>query len=205
MLPPADGEDEVWLITVELDLAAFEEPDKVCTAFSLARRYGNLEVFNPLSEDRHFIRVEATGEFLSVRRRSPRCPFYMLSTQLPLHVSTCVVSQNTAKATLICGGHGLRQLRERLAALGARYRVLRAKRLGPRGAMGATRKQWLALLTAFHMGYFDTPARAGIREVAAALGKSPSTVSELLKRGLRNIVAAQLLTAREEELAPRAA
>lgn len=203
MRPPQDGGGDVWLLTLELDLMKYDRPEEVCTALALARRLGNLEVINPLSDELHYIRLESTGEVLSVRRRSPQCPFYRLSLQVPLHVSSCVVSSSKATATLLCGRAALSSLKQRLDALGAPYRVLRARKLRAGRELGASRKQWMALLAAFQMGYFDTPSRASLREVAAALGKSPSTVSELLKRALRNILANELLRLQEKQLEAR--
>ena len=45
-----------------------------------------------------------------------------------------------------------------------------------------TRRQSLALRTAFRMGYYEFPRRVGLRALAEAMGVSRSTVSEILRR-----------------------
>lgn len=65
--------------------------------------------------------------------------------------------------------------------------LLRVGGVAPESEM--TSRQERAVETAFRMGYFDHPRRAGLREVAAALGVSRSTTLELLRRGLTKVLA----------------
>ena len=65
--------------------------------------------------------------------------------------------------------------------------LLRVGGIAPEAEM--TSRQERAVETAFRMGYFDHPRRAGLREVAVALGVSRSTTLELLRRGLTKVLA----------------
>jgi len=52
-----------------------------------------------------------------------------------------------------------------------------------------TVKQEIAVATAFQIGYFDFPRRAGLPALARILGVRPSTAQEHLRRGLAKILA----------------
>jgi hypothetical protein len=56
-----------------------------------------------------------------------------------------------------------------------------------RGLRDLTARQELAVGTAFALGYFDTPRRAQLKDVAKALGVSRAAVMENLRRALRNL------------------
>jgi hypothetical protein len=56
-----------------------------------------------------------------------------------------------------------------------------------RGGPDLTARQELAVGTAFALGYYDTPRRAQLQDVAKALGVSRSTAMENLRRGMRKL------------------
>lgn len=64
--------------------------------------------------------------------------------------------------------------------------ILRVGGLAPETEL--TTRQERAVETAFRMGYFDHPRKAGLAEVAKVLGVSRSTTLELLRRGLTKVL-----------------
>jgi len=44
------------------------------------------------------------------------------------------------------------------------------------------------LRLAHGMGYFETPKKTRIRDIAARLGKSPSTVNEIIQRAEKKVI-----------------
>ena len=77
-----------------------------------------------------------------------------------------------------------------LLRLGVSVKVIKVIRLKPNA--GLTQKQFEALRTAYSMGYYDFPRRAGIKDVADKLGLSVSTTTELLRRAEKRLVEAYL-------------
>jgi predicted DNA binding protein len=58
----------------------------------------------------------------------------------------------------------------------------------PESEMGLTERQMKALKAAVELGYFDTPRRASIKDVAAALRVSPSTAVEHLRKAEKKVL-----------------
>ena len=56
-----------------------------------------------------------------------------------------------------------------------------------RGGHDLTARQELAVGTAFALGYYDTPRRAQLKDVAKALGVTRATAMENLRRGMRKL------------------
>jgi len=56
------------------------------------------------------------------------------------------------------------------------------------GRASLTSRQESVLLSALRMGYFDTPRGVRTRDLAELLGVSPATLTELLRRALRNLI-----------------
>jgi len=59
---------------------------------------------------------------------------------------------------------------------------------GPNSEVGLTERQMRTLKTAVEMGYFDTPRRASIKDVALALKVSPSTAVEHLRKAEKKVL-----------------
>ncbi len=51
-----------------------------------------------------------------------------------------------------------------------------------------TMRQEEIVRKAFEMGYYDYPKRTTVREMAALMKVAPSTLTEILQRGERNII-----------------
>lgn len=56
-------------------------------------------------------------------------------------------------------------------------------------ASGLTARQEQVVYLAFRLGYFDYPRKISLQELGRILGVKESTLSEILRRGLKNIVA----------------
>lgn len=80
----------------------------------------------------------------------------------------------------------LARLTERLQDMGCQVKVLRVSQVEDDAAM--TRRQEEIVRKAFEMGYYDYPKRTTIRDMATALKVAPSTLTEILQRGERNII-----------------
>lgn len=66
------------------------------------------------------------------------------------------------------------------------------------GSYGLTDEQEAALLIAYERGYFSEPRDVSLDEVAGEMGLSSTAMSGRLRRGMRNLIAATLVT-REDE------
>lgn len=65
--------------------------------------------------------------------------------------------------------------------------ILRVRKL--RLERKLTARQEVALETAVRLGYYEVPRRAGLGDVAKALGVSRATAMEILRRGVQNLTA----------------
>jgi predicted DNA binding protein len=52
-----------------------------------------------------------------------------------------------------------------------------------------TPTQEYVLLLAFEMGYFNYPRKVTLKELSKALNMSPSTLNEILRRAIKNLIA----------------
>ena len=87
--------------------------------------------------------------------------------------------------------------REYLSEQESSYRLLDLEEsVAPTHEMGAVSgAQRAALVTAVEKGYFDVPRNATVEDVAQELGISQQAASERLRRGVKNLVRASLITA----------
>ena len=51
-----------------------------------------------------------------------------------------------------------------------------------------TEKEERVLKIAYDMGYFEVPKKTGVRKIAKDLGKSPSTINEIIRRAEKKIM-----------------
>ena len=72
-------------------------------------------------------------------------------------------------------------------------RLYEASRTGEGGAYGLTPKQYEAATRAWESGYFDSPRKATLSDVAADLGISTQALSDRLRRCQYNLVAETLM------------
>jgi len=77
-------------------------------------------------------------------------------------------------------------LSEKLQSMGCKVKVLRLATMEDDAAM--TMRQEEIVRKAFEMGYYDYPRRTTVREMAAQMKVAPSTLTEILQRGERNII-----------------
>jgi hypothetical protein len=102
--------------------------------------------------------------------------------ELPL-----TIDDGTAVVDLTASRERLSSLRDRLDALGLAFEVEYVKQV-----MNATdlltETQRELLVTAVEAGYYDTPRRSTLTDLADELGMAKSTVSETLHRGEERVV-----------------
>jgi predicted DNA binding protein len=77
-------------------------------------------------------------------------------------------------------------LSEKLQRMGCKVKVLRLAQVEDDAAM--TMRQEEIVRKAFEMGYYDYPRRTTVREMAVQMKVAPSTLTEILQRGERNII-----------------
>ncbi|NJE04621.1 transcriptional regulator [Thermococcus sp. M36] len=63
-----------------------------------------------------------------------------------------------------------------------------------------TPRQREVLIMAYRMGYFDSPRKVTLRELAAVLGLSPSTVKEHLRKGVKKVLEGFLSSGKKVEV-----
>ena len=68
-----------------------------------------------------------------------------------------------------------------------KFRVRRIRKFGLKGRV-LTERQEKVLWVALKMGFFDFPRKIEMRELAEILGIAPSTLSEILRRGIRRVL-----------------
>lgn len=74
-----------------------------------------------------------------------------------------------------------------LESLGFKLRILGMERYRRRSPI-LTEKQEAALWLALEAGFFEYPKKIGIRELSERLKVSPSTLSEIMRRGIRRLL-----------------
>lgn len=96
------------------------------------------------------------------------------------------------QATLIGDSEQVRLLLDTLERIGLRYRVvsLTDASFSPTSPINClTSKQQDAIALAFRLGYFDTPRRVSVDELACKLGLASSTLAVHLRRAERRLLA----------------
>jgi len=168
--------------------------DKCCCSSKLyvGDRGTPIECLNPALKGHHYIRFLNDGNVI-VKIPSPKaCPFSKIARELPIHIKNLIIFPKHALLIVIATKSSLRKLYKELNRFRDvfTFKIVETKNLSTerksRGAL--TNKQKLALITAYHIGYFNSSDKAKIREVAEALGRSQSTVSDLIRRGLKNLL-----------------
>lgn len=74
-----------------------------------------------------------------------------------------------------------------LESRGFKVRIVRVKRFVPTGKL-LTEKQEKVLWYALKTGFFDYPRRVNVVQLARALGIRPSTLSEIIRRGIKRLL-----------------
>jgi len=146
---------------------------------------------------------------ITVMARSDREVTVQFETTTPLLVRAAKragvpirmpVEIEAGEATLsVIGAHDrLPELGARFEELGLSYRIDRMSRVEPTDRT-LTDRQTEMVLTAVEHGYYDTPRRCTLTELAAEIGLAKSTVSETLHRAEEAVVKSLLATDAVEE------
>ena len=80
----------------------------------------------------------------------------------------------------------VKKLVSRLRKLGCKAELVRMSPLDEREAL--TKRQEEIILMAFEKGYFETPRKTKLKDLAKATGVSQATLSEILRKGQKRIV-----------------
>jgi predicted DNA binding protein len=119
---------------------------------------------------------------------TPVCPMYEA-----LSSTSCFLIGETAKSgylswDVIAESRGaIKALVGNFAEAGVSAEVLRAEKIN--GGRRLTERQEQILKQAYECGFFKSPKHTSVRELAAALGCSPSTFARLLKKAERKVLA----------------
>ena len=178
----------------EVSILILFNNDKCCCSSKLyiGDGGGPIECLNPALKGHHYIRFLNDGNVI-VKVPSPKaCPFSRIAQELPIHIKRLIIFPNQALLTVISTKSSLRKLYKSLNRFreAFTYKIVETKKLSTerRSKGPLTNKQKLALITAYHIGYFNSSDKAKIRQVAETLGRSQSTVSDLIRRGLKNLL-----------------
>jgi predicted DNA binding protein len=87
---------------------------------------------------------------------------------------------------LIATREALKRLSERLQSHGFDFKLKKIGKLTEEETL--TEKEDEILRYAIEKGYFETPKRVGVREIAKHFGISISTLSEILRRGQKKVI-----------------
>jgi predicted DNA binding protein len=87
---------------------------------------------------------------------------------------------------MISDRHDVRKLVSGLKELGCAAELTKLSRLDDREVLTARQEE--IMMMAFEQGYFETPFRAKLKDLARAIGVSQTTLSEILRKGQKRIV-----------------
>ena len=121
---------------------------------------------------------------LMVRRRCTVCRALLSHGAFVL--SGSIGGSRRAEFRFLVDPAGLKRLLRRLERLGVSFSVKRLKACRLEASLTEVQEQ--ALMDALREGFFDYPRRIGLSELARKLGVAPSTLSEVLRRGLRRVL-----------------
>lgn len=98
------------------------------------------------------------------------------------------IRDGVVELTMTTSSDRLSALGDRLEAAGLRYETRRVREAPGRGDDRLSERQREALLVAVERGYYETPRRASLTEVADAMGIAKATGSDLLHRAEGKLV-----------------
>jgi len=87
---------------------------------------------------------------------------------------------------LIAGGKSLADLVQRLKNYGCEVEIKSVKKIDRKNLL--TERQEEIVRTAFEKGYYDSPKKIRIKDLAEILNIAPSTLAEILQRGEKKII-----------------
>lgn len=130
-------------------------------------------------------RTIKNGEVWVESKSCSVCSF--LSSLSFVHINGCIVNgENMMQVTLIVPSlSDLRLLKHKLADSGLEYDIEETSSFAHKGM---TKRERDALEFALAKRYFDCQDRTSLTELAQSIGISPSSLSELLRRGTKKAV-----------------
>jgi predicted DNA binding protein len=107
--------------------------------------------------------------------------------------SGCFISSASSRASggvewrvILRRGQSVKPLLDGFASVGLDSRVAEVREV--ESANRTTSRQEEVLLASLAAGYFDYPRRVGVKKLAKLFGVAPSTLSETIRRGERNVL-----------------
>jgi len=161
------------------------DPEAVCEEMRAYDAVTDLAVFEA-EPDRRRIQIETTAAVLLRAIEGSGVPL-----ETPFEVRD---GEMTVEATV--PQHRLSELGERLDAFGIPFSVERISREVDSEELLTDRQRWL-LCEAIDRGYYDTPRRITLTELAEELDIAASTCSEVLHRAEERVVKKHVREARE--------
>lgn len=112
---------------------------------------------------------------------TPICPLYRSLTSTPCFLFRETMSRGYMLWDLVCESLGCaRTLARNLARKGASVSIVRLEKT--HDSRNLTDRQREVLEKAFELGYFESPHKTSIKDLAMVLGCSPSTVVRTIRR-----------------------
>jgi len=113
--------------------------------------------------------------------------FLIMQSQTGYFVGPAV-TENDCQITykLFMSGEGIPNFLQSLHENGVTYKIGEIAKMSPTRAL--TSKQERVMKTALELGYYDYPKRISTEDLSKAVGVSPSTASEILRRAERRII-----------------
>jgi len=113
--------------------------------------------------------------------------FLIMQSQTGYFVGPAV-TENNCQITyrLFMSGEGIPNFLQSLHENGVVYKIGEISKMSPTRAL--TPKQERVMKSALELGYYEYPKRISTEELSKAVGVSPSTVSEILRRAERRII-----------------
>lgn len=101
-----------------------------------------------------------------------------------------VIGKDRTTLSFLADAASEKRVYQLLKSLGIRFELKRRAALqgSTSAAGGLTARQREVLSLAWNLGYFDVPARVGLRKIAELTGLSRNSVSQHLRRALRHIL-----------------
>jgi predicted DNA binding protein len=97
------------------------------------------------------------------------------------------IGRRKATWTILGNQAGSNELLDSLEKRGIPFRLELKRKVGDRELLTARQEQ--VLFMAYERGYFDFPKKVGLRELAAVTGVKTATLTEILRRGQKKILA----------------
>ena len=181
-----------------------------CEIVSLAREYGLISIIDirPISEDlvRHLVkapcslieRIRDHGFDVKIHHglskyclayvdKTP-CSICKLLYESKVFLSSAMLERDEwVLYSFLTDEKSFYELRKRLREENMEYEIISVERIDLRSTV-LTPLQEKVLLIALETGFFDYPRKITLKELARRLELSPSTLNEIMRRGLKKLL-----------------